>query len=685
MLILATAAMAAPPSVDTPLKTGARAPDAAAVVIGIEDYAFVPDVPYATRDAAAVRDFLVYTHGMAPARVELLPPTANRELILEAAERAADRAGPDGAVWLYFAGHGAADPSTGEHLLLGVDVQARPEAFRARAVTVAELEEAAGAAGAEVVSILDTCWSGVGRSGESLAGGTRFAVPTYALPERGQVVRWTATAPDQLSHPLPAAEHGAFTYFALGAMRGWADGALGEPDGTVTLEEAQEYVARALRTSEVGTQTPEVTGTADTVLAASKKLERIELDDRQVRAWGAVALPAVGTAPAAPAVDPCARPEWMDTPGSGAVVGDGSRWPDPRLGLLGGAVAARRELAYGGGGKGLSEVAKELADQTSDAPSAPVTQQMGKSHISEVILNTQVTGRWTDCEAHTTFVRVERVPAGEPPTSAEALSSRVEEALGPASPRPAWVDGAPLVPGVVLGLGIGADAHEARDVAVTELALATHAEVSSMMKQFEEITTAGPTAVQVQLATKITAYAPTSCAVPVAVAATWTDADGWHHALVAAPAGTVERTARCTEAAKAGRAEAEERARAHMTRAAGLARLSPTQARGAYAQALEGFRSIGGAVLAREFLEVSIDASDATQGQTLVFASQPGALACDLQFDGALEAPVAALAGAAPTPLDEAGVCAGPTVPELAGQDEGGRTLEAVDARKGAR
>ena len=49
-----------------------RAPDDAAVVIGIEDYAFLPDVPFAERDAQAVSDLLVYTIGVPADRVRVL-------------------------------------------------------------------------------------------------------------------------------------------------------------------------------------------------------------------------------------------------------------------------------------------------------------------------------------------------------------------------------------------------------------------------------------------------------------------------------------------------------------------------------------------------------------------------------------------------------------------------------------
>jgi len=107
------------PSVDTPLKTGASAPGDAAVVIGLDTYYELPDVPYADRDAAAVRDFLIYTHGIPSNRVHVVPK-ANREKIQVAVDDAAELAGTGGTVWVYFAGHGAASPTTGERMLMGI-------------------------------------------------------------------------------------------------------------------------------------------------------------------------------------------------------------------------------------------------------------------------------------------------------------------------------------------------------------------------------------------------------------------------------------------------------------------------------------------------------------------------------------------------------------------------------------
>lgn len=245
------------PSLDEPARTGRVAADDAALVIGLEDYAFVPDVPFASRDAQAVDTLLRYTVGIPGGRVRTIT-RGSVEQIRQAAREVGAMLGPGGRLWLFFAGHGAADASTRERILLGDDVRADPKTFRERAVALDELVQLAAGASREQVVLLDTCFAGVGRDGASLTGGTRFAVSLDDRPPTESEIRWAATGADGLSGPFPAARHGAFTYLVVGALRGWADGELdGRRDGAVTLAESDAYVRRMLGTVRPG-QAPEL-------------------------------------------------------------------------------------------------------------------------------------------------------------------------------------------------------------------------------------------------------------------------------------------------------------------------------------------------------------------------------------------------------------------------------------------
>jgi len=174
----------------------------------------------------------------------------------------------------------------------------------------------------------DTCYAGVGRDGQPLLQGTRFAVPTYATrTASGAVLRWTAAGPGQLSEAHPASRHGAFTWASLRALQGEADGELdGARDGAVTGAEAHAFVVRALATEGIRQQTPSLEG-----------------DGAFVFASGLPAAAPVPTLPVplAPAPRPAPRPvATSDGPDGGrlklaAVLGGAS------LAALGTAVATR--------------------------------------------------------------------------------------------------------------------------------------------------------------------------------------------------------------------------------------------------------------------------------------------------------------------------------------------------------
>ncbi len=310
LLFAASGAAHAFPAHDNPHRAGNTAPDDAAVVIGIEDYFALPDVPFAERDAQAVSDLLVYTLGVPGDRVEQMGKDASKERILAAVGRARERAGSQGTVWLYFAGHGAASPVDGERMLLGVDTMADAASFEARSVRLDELEAATKGA-ARVVLIADACYAGAGRDGGELLPGKRFAVPTYATQPSGSWIEWNAAQPNELSGPLDAARHGAFTWAVVGALRGWADGQLdGARDGVITFDEADLYVQEVLRGMDVRDQRPAlvVSDRAQVAVRLSDGKAEARPDTAALKAQAATVAAATPAPPEiAPAV-PMAQP-----------------------------------------------------------------------------------------------------------------------------------------------------------------------------------------------------------------------------------------------------------------------------------------------------------------------------------------------------------------------------------------
>lgn len=225
---------------------GQLRPNDIALVIGIEDYrGSLPDSTGARRDAQVFAD-LAETHlGLSRRNIiVLLDQQATRSSLEAYFEDWLPRnAREDGRVYIYFAGHGAPDPQTGEGFLVPWDGDPRfisRQGFNIDELTRSLRELPA----AEVVLMMDSCFSGSG--GRSLlAEGTRPLVPVQEIavePSDAQT-RFTlmaAASADEVTGMTPDGEHGLFSYYLFEGIRGGADR---NNDGRVTLGELADFVA----------------------------------------------------------------------------------------------------------------------------------------------------------------------------------------------------------------------------------------------------------------------------------------------------------------------------------------------------------------------------------------------------------------------------------------------------------
>lgn len=241
----------------------------AGVVVGIDAYSYVPPVLGAEPNAKAWYDYLTRTRGAAPGNIKLLLGVdATRDDMLDAAQAAAAKVGPKGTLWFVFVGHGAPSSDGKDGLLVGVDAQQKAASLQKRSLRRQELLAALAKSRADSISvILDACFSGRGPDGASIAPGLQPLV-TVASPVAldPRIVVLTAARGDQFAGSLPGANRPAFSYLALGALRGWAGG----PDGRVTAGAIWHYATSALDATLRGrNQTPDLMGKEAALVGAS--------------------------------------------------------------------------------------------------------------------------------------------------------------------------------------------------------------------------------------------------------------------------------------------------------------------------------------------------------------------------------------------------------------------------------
>ena len=247
----------------------------AAVVIGVSDYAYVPDVPGAATNATEWVTWLRRGRHVPLARIRLLRDAEATDVeIRRAAAAAAERVDPGGTLWFVFIGHGAPSRDGTDGVLVGHDAKQQADALYARSVSRSDLlGTLARGRQARTVVVLDACFSGRA-SGEGGALVEDMPVVPAALPaiEVADTLVLSAGGPDEFAGPLPGLGRPAFSYLIVGGLRGWADQNedSGNRDGQVTAREAVDYATVALRALLKGrAQTPRLEGDApDGVLTA---------------------------------------------------------------------------------------------------------------------------------------------------------------------------------------------------------------------------------------------------------------------------------------------------------------------------------------------------------------------------------------------------------------------------------
>jgi len=191
-----------------------------AVVIGIEKYRDVGPSAHSAKDAKLFYDYLL-AMGYAPRNVKLLlnDRATNGDLQMALERFLPNHAKPGGRVVVYYSGHGAPEPASGEAYL--VPYNGDPAYLADTAYPIKKLhEKLAKLTDSRVMLIVDACFSGTG--GRSvIAPGARPLVSLISpVLRRGDNVSiMTASQDSQISTSSPELGHGLFTYHLIEALR----------------------------------------------------------------------------------------------------------------------------------------------------------------------------------------------------------------------------------------------------------------------------------------------------------------------------------------------------------------------------------------------------------------------------------------------------------------------------------
>jgi hypothetical protein len=203
-----------------------------AVVVGIEKYSDLPDASYAERDAVSMRDHLV-AMGFPMRNIMLLTgQRATRSGISKNLETwLPNNVKEDSSVFFYYSGHGAPEPLSGEAYLVPFDGD--PGYLAETGYPLSRLYRKLGELKIRrVVTVLDSCFSGVGGRSVLAKGARPLVMTAQSRPLPPNVIALTATQGAQISTSSDARKHGLLTYYYLKALN----------EGIMDIEEIYGYL-----------------------------------------------------------------------------------------------------------------------------------------------------------------------------------------------------------------------------------------------------------------------------------------------------------------------------------------------------------------------------------------------------------------------------------------------------------
>lgn len=258
------------PDLTQPTTSAVPRPTDAAVIIGIQDYDHLLDVPGATSTARAWHEWFEQSLGVPSSNIRLLlDDEATPDAMATAVTGAALEVESGATLWFIFIGQASPSCDGKDALFFAPDAGPEAPGFIKGAFTWASLEGLLEMGSHQrAITLVDASVNERDRSLDKLGCEMVPVMPPVELVPSDRSVLITAAHTDEFAGSLYGTELPAFSTLMLGALRGWADTS---GDGQVTAAEATDWVHHLLRATERRLpQTPQIHGAgADSVLVGA--------------------------------------------------------------------------------------------------------------------------------------------------------------------------------------------------------------------------------------------------------------------------------------------------------------------------------------------------------------------------------------------------------------------------------
>jgi hypothetical protein len=238
--------------------------NAYAIVIGIEQYRQkLPKADYATHDARIVADYLTKVLRYPEENVVILlnDHASHVDFVKYFEKWLPNNVEKESTLFVYYSGHGAPNPKTGDAYLVPYDGD--PSFIAETGYSLKRMYGALGKLSAkEIVVALDSCFSGAGGRSVIARGARPLVMDLQSnVGLSKNIVVLSASSGDQISSTYEEKGHGLFTYFML---KGIKNEDVVKQDGSIAISDLFSYlkpqVERIARKQYNTEQSPQLIG-----------------------------------------------------------------------------------------------------------------------------------------------------------------------------------------------------------------------------------------------------------------------------------------------------------------------------------------------------------------------------------------------------------------------------------------
>ena len=228
--------------IDFALETSNNKPNAIAVVLGIEEYQYAPNVTNAYNDAEIMREYLISTFGLKRENIYFRynerATKGEFEKVFSENGWISKNADKNSEIYVFYAGHGVASTDDKSAYLIPNDIDPN---YATTGYSLNDLyQNLSKIESKSTTIILDACFSGISKENEMLLADSRpvsIKVKEGSIPKNLNV--FTASSGSEISSGYSQKLHGLFTYFFLKGLNKNADL---NNDKKITYGEMENYL-----------------------------------------------------------------------------------------------------------------------------------------------------------------------------------------------------------------------------------------------------------------------------------------------------------------------------------------------------------------------------------------------------------------------------------------------------------